>query len=57
MAMVLGLAPIVGIPLPPLSYGGSAMMTVLILLGILMSFDRAERKGGASATFNLSLLR
>ena len=33
IAMVMGLAPVVGIPLPLLSYGGSAMMTVLILLG------------------------
>ena len=57
MAMVLGLAPVVGIPLPLLSYGGSAMMTVLILLGILMSFDRAERKSGGSLNFNLSLPR
>lgn len=57
MAMVLGLAPVVGIPLPLLSYGGSAMMTVLILLGILMSFDRADRKSGGSSTFDLSLPR
>lgn len=42
MAMVMGLAPVVGIPLPLLSYGGSAMMTVLILLGILMSIHRQE---------------
>ena len=55
MAMVLGLAPVVGIPLPLLSYGGSAMMTVLILLGILMSFDRAERKRGDSSVLGLSL--
>ena len=40
IAMVMGLAPVVGIPLPLLSYGGSAMMTVLILLGILMSIHR-----------------
>jgi rod shape determining protein RodA len=44
IAMVIGLAPVVGIPLPLLSYGGSAMMTVLMLLGILMSIDRAERQ-------------
>ena len=43
MAMVMGLAPVVGIPLPLLSYGGSAMMTVLILLGILMSIHREAR--------------
>jgi rod shape determining protein RodA len=43
IAMVMGLAPVVGIPLPLLSYGGSAMMTVLILLGILMSINREKR--------------
>jgi rod shape determining protein RodA len=46
MAMVMGLAPVVGIPLPLLSYGGSAMMTVLILLGILMSIHREEGLAG-----------
>lgn len=46
MAMVMGLAPVVGIPLPLLSYGGSAMMTVLILLGILMSIHREEGHAG-----------
>lgn len=40
MMMVMGLAPVVGIPLPLISYGGSAMMTVLILLGIVMSIGR-----------------
>jgi rod shape determining protein RodA len=40
IAMVMGLAPVVGIPLPLLSYGGLAMMTVLILLGIPMSIHR-----------------
>ncbi len=40
MMMVMGLAPVVGIPLPLISYGGSAMMTVLILLGIVMSIAR-----------------
>ncbi len=40
LAMVMGLAPVVGIPLPLLSYGGSAMMTVMLLMGILLSIDR-----------------
>jgi rod shape determining protein RodA len=44
MMMVMGLAPVVGIPLPLFSYGGSAMMTVLICLGIVMSIDRANRR-------------
>ena len=37
MAMVLGLLPIVGAPLPIMSYGGSAMLTMMIGLGIVMS--------------------
>ncbi|MET0249863.1 MAG: FtsW/RodA/SpoVE family cell cycle protein, partial [Sphingobium sp.] len=44
LAMVMGLAPVVGIPLALMSYGGSAMMTVLILLGMLMSFHREEQR-------------
>jgi rod shape determining protein RodA len=43
LMMVMGLAPVVGIPLPLVSYGGSAMMTVLICVGILMSLDRENR--------------
>ncbi|MCG2841825.1 rod shape-determining protein RodA [Sandaracinobacter sp. RS1-74] len=38
--MVMGLAPVVGIPFPLLSYGGSAMLTVMIAFGILMSVHR-----------------
>jgi len=45
VSMVTGMAPVVGIPLPLFSYGGSAMMTVLILLGILMSIEREARRG------------
>jgi rod shape determining protein RodA len=40
MMMVMGLAPVVGIPLPLISYGGSAMMTVLVLLGLIMGIAR-----------------
>jgi rod shape determining protein RodA len=36
-AMVMGLIPVVGIPLPLISYGGTAMMTVLVGFGLLMS--------------------
>ena len=43
LGMVMGLAPVVGIPLPLVSFGGSAQMTVLICLGILMSIDRQSR--------------
>ena len=37
MAMVLGLVPIVGAPLPIMSYGGSAMLSIMIGLSIVMS--------------------
>ena len=37
MGMVLGLIPIVGAPLPILSYGGSSMMAMMMGLGIVMS--------------------
>ena len=37
MMMVLGLLPIVGSPLPIMSYGGSSMMAIMLGLGIAMS--------------------
>ena len=37
IGMVVGLAPITGIPLPLLSYGGSSMLTTFILLGLIMN--------------------
>ena len=37
MSMVLGLLPIVGAPLPIMSYGGSSMLSVMIGLGFVMS--------------------
>ena len=44
LLMVMGLAPVVGIPLPLFSYGGSAMLTVMICLGIMMAIDRNNRR-------------
>jgi len=37
MGMVLGMLPVVGIPLPFLSYGGSAMVSMLAAIGLLMN--------------------
>ena len=39
MAMVIGLMPIVGIPLPLISYGGTSMVTLMIGFGMLMSIN------------------
>lgn len=46
LAMVMGMAPVVGIPLPLVSHGGTAMLTVMLSLGIMMSINRQRRRGG-----------
>src|SRR4051794_13823727 len=43
MGMVSGILPVVGVPLPFISYGGTAMVTLGLGLGILMSISRARR--------------
>ncbi len=43
MGMVTGMLPVVGVPLPFISYGGTAMLTLGIALGILMSISRAKQ--------------
>ena len=43
MGMVSGILPVVGVPLPFISYGGTAMVTLGLALGILMSIARAKR--------------
>ncbi|WP_019877660.1 putative lipid II flippase FtsW [Sporichthya polymorpha] len=42
MGAVLGVLPITGIPLPLVSYGGSALLPVMAALGMLLSFARQE---------------
>ncbi|MCZ8092033.1 MAG: rod shape-determining protein RodA [Acidovorax sp.] len=44
MGMVSGILPVVGVPLPFVSYGGTAMVTLGLALGILMSVARAQRQ-------------
>jgi len=43
MGMVSGILPVVGVPLPFVSYGGTAMVTLGLGLGILMSIARSRR--------------
>ena len=45
MSMVLGLLPIVGAPLPIMSYGGSSMLSMMIGLGIVMSCKIYQQEG------------
>jgi rod shape determining protein RodA len=43
MGMVSGILPVVGVPLPFISYGGTAMVTLGLGLGMLMSISRSRR--------------
>ena len=40
IAMNMGLAPVVGVPLPLMSYGGSSVLVTFVALGILVNIDR-----------------
>ena len=43
LMMVMGLAPVVGVPLPLVSFGGSAVMTIMLCIGLLMALERHQR--------------
>lgn len=43
MGMVSGILPVVGVPLPFLSYGGTALVTLCIGIGMLMSIERSRQ--------------
>ena len=43
MGMVSGILPVVGVPLPFISYGGTAMVTLGLSLGMLMSIARVRK--------------
>ncbi|MEO6151654.1 MAG: rod shape-determining protein RodA [Croceibacterium sp.] len=44
LSMVMGLAPVVGIPLPFMSHGGTSMMTNMICIGTLMMIERWSQR-------------
>ena len=44
IAMVTGVLPVVGAPLPLLSYGGTAMLTVFVILGISINLSLNREK-------------
>jgi rod shape determining protein RodA len=54
LMMVMGLAPVVGVPLPLVSYGGSAVMTVMLCIGMLMALERHQRTGPSLASSRLA---
>ena len=39
ISMVSGLMPVVGIPLPLVSYGGSAMLSIMISIGLVLNME------------------
>jgi len=46
MGMVSGILPVVGVPLPFVSYGGTALVTLCLGIGMLMSIKRHRRRVG-----------
>lgn len=44
MGMVSGILPVVGVPLPMVSYGGTSLVTLCLGIGILMSIQRHRRR-------------
>lgn len=44
LMMVMGFAPVVGIPLPFISHGGSSMMTIMFCIGVLMAVEREAKR-------------
>ena len=58
LLMVMGFAPVVGIPLPFMSHGGSSMLTNMICIGALMMVDRWNRRapnGGLGGSLSRGL--
>ena len=47
MSMVSGLLPVVGVPLPLVSYGGSAIVTLFFGFGILMAISSEPKRIGS----------
>lgn len=51
LSAMAGLLPLTGVPLPLVSYGGSATVIILVALGILLNIDRQTMKRGSGAIY------
>ena len=54
---VIGMLPVIGVPLPLVSSGGSALIISLVVLGMLMSFARSEPGAGEALTARAGMVR
>lgn len=57
VAVVIGLAPVIGIPLPLVSAGGSALIMTMAALGVLISFARSEPGAAEALTARPGVVR
>jgi len=57
IAVVLGLAPVTGVPLPLVSSGGSSMIMTLAGIGVLLAFARGEPGAAAALAVRPSIVR
>jgi cell division protein FtsW len=57
IAVVIGLAPVIGVPLPLVSAGGSALIMTMAALGIVISFARSEPGAGEALAARPSVVR
>ncbi|WP_182113648.1 MULTISPECIES: putative lipid II flippase FtsW [unclassified Actinotalea] len=57
IAVVIGLLPVIGVPLPLVSAGGSALITTMIAIGVLVSFARTEPGAKEALSARASMVR
>jgi cell division protein FtsW len=53
IGVVLGVFPVLGVPLPLISAGGTALLTTLLAIGVVLSFARQETEASESARLRL----
>jgi len=49
IGVVLGVLPVLGVPLPLISAGGTALLTTIVAIGVVLSFARGDRSGDTPA--------
>nr|WP_310650789.1 FtsW/RodA/SpoVE family cell cycle protein [Cellulomonas sp. P24] len=57
IAVVIGLAPVIGLPLPLVSSGGSALITTMAALGVVIAFARDEPGAGEALAARSGVVR